>query len=244
VSISGGAPVSVILAAGMGRRLGDRAGGRPKGFLEIGGRTLIERSLDSLHAAGVREVFIGTGFRSDLFEQLRHPGLRIRCVRNESFADTGSMQTLLPIASALAGRRMLLLESDLLYHRRGLFHLAACAGENIILASPLTQSGDEVYIETDTAGRLVGLSKDPGELGAVNAELTGLNKVGPDLSAAMVDFAKDRSGRLDYETVFAALAPKIRIDVEIFDFPWGEIDDDSHLQRALNFVLPAIEAEA
>jgi 2-aminoethylphosphonate-pyruvate transaminase len=242
VNNSSGDAIGVILAAGMGRRLGNLAEGRPKGFLEIGGRSLIERSLDALRSAGIRKVCIGTGFRSDLYEGLKVPGLDITCIRNLDYAGSGSVETLLPILSRFAGRTLLVLESDLLYHPSGLVHLLASPAENVILASPFTHSGDEVFIETDATGRLVGLSKERADLESVDAELTGINKVGPALSAAMLDFVKDRPSRLNYEDVFASLASRIRIDVEIFDFPWCEIDDETHLVRALDKILPAVEA--
>lgn len=242
MSTSNSDAIGVILAAGMGRRLGNLAEGRPKGFLEIGGQSLIERSLGALKFAGVREVCIGTGFRSDLYESLKIPGLDITCIRNRDYADSGSVETLLPILSRFAGRTLLVLESDLLYHPSGLKRLLASRAENVILASPFTHSGDEVFIEMSATGRLVGLSKKRGDLGSVDAELTGLNKVGPALSAAILDFVKDRPSRLNYEDVFASLASRIRIDVRVFDFPWCEIDDETHLTRALDKILPAVEA--
>ncbi len=56
---------AVILAAGMGTRLGEHANGNPKCLLEVGGSTLLERSLTNLSKGGITDVVIILGFRGD-----------------------------------------------------------------------------------------------------------------------------------------------------------------------------------
>lgn len=53
---------AVILAAGRGSRMGTRTNDRPKCLVEVGGRTLLDRHLDSLSGAGIDEVAIVTGY--------------------------------------------------------------------------------------------------------------------------------------------------------------------------------------
>ena len=52
---------AVILAAGMGSRIRERAGDRPKGFLLSDEKSIIEHSISKLIEAGVKKIFIGTG---------------------------------------------------------------------------------------------------------------------------------------------------------------------------------------
>lgn len=49
---------AVILAGGKGTRLASRLNGRPKPLIDVDGRPLLERQLDSLYAAGFREVLL------------------------------------------------------------------------------------------------------------------------------------------------------------------------------------------
>src|SRR5690349_6624129 len=67
--VSPAAPVgsAIILAAGVGRRLG-AAGDRPKILLEFGGRTLLARHLEALQAHGVEEISITVGHQRELIE--------------------------------------------------------------------------------------------------------------------------------------------------------------------------------
>src|SRR5262245_8923743 len=47
--------VALLVAAGSGERLG---AGRPKAFVELAGRPMLEWSLDALRAAGIGEIVV------------------------------------------------------------------------------------------------------------------------------------------------------------------------------------------
>jgi len=73
---------AMILAAGRGERMRPLTDHEPKPLLEVDGRTLLERHLDALAAAGVREVVInlawlGARIRTRIGDG-GHWGLRIR----------------------------------------------------------------------------------------------------------------------------------------------------------------------
>jgi choline kinase len=57
---------AIILSAGKGSRLYPYTEDRPKCLLELSGRTLLEWQLDALHASGIAEVTVVTGFHHDM----------------------------------------------------------------------------------------------------------------------------------------------------------------------------------
>jgi len=57
-------PIAIILAAGQGLRLAPLTRDRPKALVEIHGRTLLERSVEALAAAGFRRATVVTGTSS------------------------------------------------------------------------------------------------------------------------------------------------------------------------------------
>lgn len=59
----------IILAAGKGSRFGDQSGDKPKSFLEINGKKIIQHQVDALRTLGVSEIFIVVGYKSWLFEE-------------------------------------------------------------------------------------------------------------------------------------------------------------------------------
>ncbi len=237
---------AVILAAGLGSRLKDRTTYMPKGFLEIEGKSLIERSVECLLDAGIRRIIIGTGHVSERYDEFAGRFPQISCVRSDLYASTGSMYTFYNMRNII-DEPLLLLESDLLYHPSGLQALIEYPAPDVILASGTTHSGDEVYIETNEEGRLINMSKKPDELSRINAELVGITKLSPDTCRRMFDYCEsvlESRPKLDYEHAMVAVSDEQHPVMvhKINQYPWCEIDDENHLQRALQQVWPRIKS--
>ena len=56
---------AIILAAGIGKRLGKISGGRPKCLLEFDGISLLHRHIAVLTELGISEILVVTGFCED-----------------------------------------------------------------------------------------------------------------------------------------------------------------------------------
>lgn len=88
---------AIILAAGQGSRLGHLTTDSPKCLIDFGGRTLLDRQLDTLAANGVEEAVVVTGFRDDKIEAAlarRSGGPRVSTVFNPFYKvadNTGSL---------------------------------------------------------------------------------------------------------------------------------------------------------
>jgi NDP-sugar pyrophosphorylase family protein len=84
---------AMILAAGLGTRLRPLTDDRPKALVEIGGRTLLEITLERLRAFDVREVIINVHhFADKVLDYLRankNFGMRVEISREEILLDTG-----------------------------------------------------------------------------------------------------------------------------------------------------------
>lgn len=234
---------AVILAAGLGSRLGIHTAEKPKGFLQIDGSSLIETSIKNCLQAGIKHIWIGTGYLSEHYEALMKT-YPITCVHNPEYARTGSMGTLACFKNILS-EDFLLLESDLLYDAIGLTTLLETPHADCILVSGTTHSGDEVYIQSNPNQCLVSVSKDPTQLTELHGELTGLNKLSQKTFLAMCEYYLSAQGKepmLDYEITLARLSRSISIHVlKRDDFLWCEIDNEAHLKRAIDDIYPALQ---
>ena len=235
---------AVILAAGLGSRLGDLKKDRPKAFLKVGEETLIERSIRLLKQNGITRIILGTGFGSIHFERLSEQHPEISTARNPIFANSGSMYTLYLLRELVNGP-ILLLEGDLLYEQAALEELQSDPRQDIILASGQTDSGDEVYLQGSRSGLLENMSKDQSELTHISGELVGISKLSTEALEAMNRFAEKSYSHEDfqphYEDALTSISRERELSLKVVEhLLWCEIDDASHLRRAETLILPRI----
>jgi phosphoenolpyruvate phosphomutase len=102
---------AVIIAAGSGKSLLPLTEDRPKCMLDIKGRSILERQIDTLRACGVQDIAVVRGYRKD---QVTVPG--VRYFDNDRYEETGELASLFAAAPALNGR-ILFLYSDILFER-------------------------------------------------------------------------------------------------------------------------------
>lgn len=243
---AGAVGTAVILAAGLGSRLGARGRQEPKGFLKLGVAPIVEESLARLQAAGVVRVVVVIGHLGERYRKWagRFPG-RVETVENPEYAASGSLASLVT-ALGVVDEDFLLLESDLIYEPRALAACLAAPGDRLLVSGP-TGSRDEVWVEAE-AGRLVGMSKDRSRLGRDPVgELVGITRISVGLGRTLVRVAgelaqEDGHRRHHYETDGLVRATRDhRIEVVLVpDLVWAEIDDEAHLKRAQEAVYPRI----
>jgi 2-aminoethylphosphonate-pyruvate transaminase len=242
--MTGCAKTAVILAAGMGTRLGETGKLMPKGFLQLGGRPIVEESIMRLEAAGIERVVIVTGYMRNRYEALAdsYPGF-VHTVHNPVFAKSGSLYSL-ACARADLTEDFLLLESDLIYEQRALETLQANGRGGLLISGP-TGAGDEVWVASN-GDLLCDMSKDKSHLdGQVAGELVGITRVSMNFFSALMNYSLPRLHKnpmLEYEVdglVPAARKHPLRC-VLVSDLLWAEIDDDRQLAAAQAHVYPAI----
>ena len=119
--------LAVILAAGVGTRLKEEGKTKPKGFLHLGQRPIIQESIDKLLRAGIRQIIIVTGHHFKFYERLKesYPGI-IETIYNSHYAGSGSMYSLYCARERLT-EDFLLLESDIIYE-------GTCPSRNIAVS--------------------------------------------------------------------------------------------------------------
>ena len=235
---------AVILAAGMGTRLGAEGRSQPKGFLRLGTKPIIEESLERLRRAGVERVLIVTGHCRESYEDLARASEGfVSTVHNPRFSESGSMYSLYCARDEIDGD-FLLLESDLIYEQDALRNALEFPQDNCLLLSGFTFSGDEVYVQHDD-GRLVAMSKDASQLGDIAGELVGITRVSSALFSHMLAVSEEAFEHdlyVDYETdclVTASARHPVHCHL-VSELAWAEIDDPAHLERARTIVYPEI----
>src|SRR5580765_6519788 len=68
---------AVILAAGKGTRMKELTNEVPKPMLKVQGKPILEHIIQGIASAGIREIFIVTGFRAEAIENFFNDGSRL-----------------------------------------------------------------------------------------------------------------------------------------------------------------------
>ena len=79
---------AVVLAAGLGSRLGDITVSVPKPLVSVAGRPLVMHTLDALAVAGIDRPLIVTGYREELVQDALRGSLKVQ--RWSSFRTTST----------------------------------------------------------------------------------------------------------------------------------------------------------
>lgn len=238
----------VILAAGRGGRLRGVAGDRPKCLARVGDRTLVERQIRALRAAGIDAITVVVGYRADDVRQACGTGIDF--VENAEFASTNSLYSLWLAREALRGG-FLVMNCDVLFDQQLLVDLLTARYDDALLVAAAADDrpfGDEEMKVRIRRGRVTAIAKTL-EAADADAENMGIAKFGADGAAVLVEEA-DRlvaaGGRREWlPRAFGAFAGRRPLHVvESRGLPWIEIDFPEDYWRACTEVLPAIDAAA
>ncbi len=85
---------AVIMAAGMSTRFVPISLERPKGLLNVKGEVLIERQIDQLHEAGIKDIVIVLGYKKESFFYLEEKYEGITIVINPEYNTKNNTHTL------------------------------------------------------------------------------------------------------------------------------------------------------
>ena len=236
-------PAAVILAAGLGSRLGALTADRPKARVEIAGRPVLERAVRALDAAGVPTITIITGHRREAIDAFVAAGgfaADVRTVHNPEFATANNIVSFLVGAGALADGG-LLLNSDVVFDPAILEDiLAAPSGAWLAVDDTQPLDAEDMKVDLDADGAVSRISKhlDPA---SARGEYIGLARL--DREAVMTTVAaaealiRDGGSGLYYEDAFdrsaAAAGFRIRSTKGAL---WTEIDDQRDYDRAVEIV--------
>lgn len=129
---------ALILAAGLGRRLGEFTAENTKCMLPVNGIRLIDRMLGQLAQLPLRRIIIVVGYAAEnLRRHIReqHPTLNVVFVENTIYNKTNNIYSLWLARELMAQDETLLLESDLIFEDQVLQMAVESKDPNIALVA-------------------------------------------------------------------------------------------------------------
>lgn len=231
---------AVILAAGMGSRLGPVAGGLPKCLLEVGGRTLLQHHLAALNEIGIERVLIVVGHGAgQVMAAARHFGV---LQYNEVYSQTNSLYSLWLARKWITGTVMVI-NSDVLASPQIYRRVLETGGNALAFDSGSGTEEEEMKVRFES-GWLCAIGKEM-KAEVSHGENLGILKFDRDGARVLMEEADRivRAGGMN-EWAPAAIggaAKRTRITgVDVGELPWTEIDFPDDLEDARRRVWPAI----
>ncbi len=244
--------IGIILAAGSGRRLKIN---KPKGLLNIGSKPLIEYSIQNLKHAGIREIYVVTGFGSEQYKSYfeRQKFKNINLIHNHEWRACGSGYSLQVCLRELKDKGieddLVILDSDILYNVDEFIEFIKDENKDAILATNVPDGRhDACYIQTDLGNNLVKISKNLNELSVKDDDTTweyiGITKVSNKSfndSIEHYDNCIKELSSIDFEYDYAwqELPNEFKI-IKYKDYIWSESDDDEQLHYMITNTYPKI----
>jgi choline kinase len=237
---------AVILAAGVGKRLWEVTQYRPKCLIEIGGRSLLRRSLESLASVGIRRAEIVVGYKQDMIRAAVEQdscGVKVTFLVNEQF-HRGSISSLW-IARTALDDDTIVMDADVLFHPEILRRLVSSPSANALLMDEtVKQTGEECMVVV-AGDRVIALTKNMPEEYDYAGEGVGFLRVRhadtPRVVASLRDHIERGSWDMEYEDALQQYFRDVRVGYErIGGLPWTEIDFIQDIRKAELEVLPRL----
>ncbi len=130
---------ALMLAAGMGKRLGKYTHNATKCMLPINGKTLIEYAIEALLEADIHKLVMVVGYKKEILKDFlkdKYPQMNIEYIENDVFDITNNIYSLYLARNALAQDDTILLESDLIFDKTVIKEVLQNMDENLAVVSP------------------------------------------------------------------------------------------------------------
>ncbi len=236
--------IGVILAAGMAKRLRPLTDERPKCLLTVGQRTLLQRTVDAILAAGIEELVVITGYRQQMIRDFltnHYPNITIHFIDNPDYAHNNNIFSLWLTRPFTEGNDFLLLDSDILFDPAII--PAVLKQEGSALALNRHELGEEeIKVIVDDKNRVLEISKVCSIEQAIG-ESVGIEKMTADYSKALfceLQQMIEEEGLIDvfYEKAFERLIPKgytfqIVDTTDFFSIELDTVDDFENAKKLI-----------
>ena len=236
---------AVILAAGQGTRLRPLTNRTPKCLVRLHDKPIMQRQMESLDKAGIKECVIVLGYRGDQVEYQFGPRFRnmeITYVYNERYEETNNIYSLW-MARSLLDDDILLLESDLVFEHDLLDDLAQTAYPDVAVVDWFRppMDGTIILAEDGLADSMVLKSQQSEDfdysraLKTVNIYSLSRDTMSRRFLPAVEGYVEAGNTNSFYEAALAELVSRGELDMAVHltgDRKWTEIDTVEDLREA------------
>lgn len=239
---------TIILAAGIGQRLGNSSENKPKCLLVFNGKSLLQRHIENLHHYGMDDIIIVTGFKSEMIKSaLTDIGAdQVDIVFNADFTKGSILSFLTGMNASDPKQDFILMDADVLYDHNILSRLINSNKENIFLLDQDFEMGEEPVKLCVQNNRLIEFRKriDSNLTFDLQGESVGFFKFTSQIGQSLVLKANEYINRGEDEAPYEEIIRDLLLAMpekysfeDITGLPWLEIDFAEDIDKANDEIL-------
>ncbi|MFH1831010.1 MAG: NTP transferase domain-containing protein [Pseudomonadota bacterium] len=227
--------LAVIIAAGLGQRLGDLTKDRPKALVKVVGRELILRAFDFLDHPAITDRIVVTGYEGErLASFIKEKCHKVKTVHNPNYRD-GSIRTI-ETALPFIEEDFLLMNVDHIYPQRMFGHIIESAQEITAMCDfDRTLGSDDMKVKLGEDGCLKGIRKTLSEYDGGYIGMTFCSNASLTMYKHAVCEARKSEGNAAAVESALALMTRTNTKINICDVSgmgWLEVDTPADLEIA------------
>ncbi len=232
---------AIILAAGLSKRLRPLTDNTPKCLLKVGGKTILEMTIDNVLKSGVRDFVMVTGYRENMIKDFisqKYPDLSIKYITNSDYENNNNSYSLWMTKDHISGD-CILLDSDILFDFRIISKLLESEHSDCLAVNTNHLLGvEEIKVIVDSTNKILHIGK---ELDPSNSfgESIGIEKFSHEFFRALGvvlerKIVKEKNVNEFYEKSFQELydSGNAMFAIDVSEYKSMEIDFPEDLQRA------------
>lgn len=237
---------AIILAAGMGKRLGELTKDNTKCMVKVNGKTLIDRTLMQLSKLNLTKVIIVIGYEGEKLKQYignEYKGLTIEYINNPIYDKTNNIYSLSLAKKQLQEDDTLLIESDLIFDDSLFGMVIDNANPNLVLVAKYEPWMDGTMVCLDEDNNIINfVSKKNFKFCAINTYYKTVNiyKFSKEFSSThyvpfLEAYCKALGNNEYYEQVLGVITMLEKFELKALPLSgqkWYEIDDIQDLDIA------------
>ena len=236
---------ALMLAAGMGKRLGKFTNNNTKCMVEVAGKKLIDRAIEAVKLAGINKFTLVVGYEGQklidyINSKYSNCGIEFSFINNKDYATSNNIYSFYMAKDLVENEDTILLESDLIYDVSLIKKVVEHPAKDVVTVAKYQSWMDGTLVmmdENNNITQFVDKSDMKYELLDQYYKTVNIYKFSkefckniyiPFLEAYMKAYGLNSY----YETplkVIAHVAKTPLVAYEVGDLPWYEIDDEQDL---------------
>ena len=230
----------------MAKRLRPLTDTKPKCLLEVGGKTLLERTVRAMQQAGIKEYVVVTGYRGEMIRSFlenyaKSQDIHFTFLHNADYEHNNNIYSLWMAGEVVRGKDFLLMDSDILCDPAAV--VAIAHQEETALALNRHECGEEeIKVIVDADNHITEINKTCNPKDAIG-ESVGIERFTATYCEALykeLEQMIQKEGLIDvfYERCFERLIPQghtFKV-VDTTDYFSYELDTPEDFQRAQELI--------